>query len=296
MEGRTWSILSAEIRAMGDGLNPDLIQKTRDMYGPFQAPATDDVAVVRDERYGPHQRHHLDVYRPAGAAGACPVLIFVHGGGFVGGDQGMNENIGRFFAKNGMVAVLPTYRLAPDHVWPSGAEDMALVLDWVRNHIRRFGGRPEQVFLSGHSAGAAHVATYLFFNQFHPADGDGLTGAVLISGTAYDTSYLGPIEWAYYGRDESRYPDRSVMNRLESRRVPLYIVYAELDPPKLRRQSAGLFAGLCREGCPSDVFIRTLADHNHLSEICQIDTARDSLGPDLLAFFRSIAERSRQGA
>ncbi len=92
---------------------------------------------------------------------------------------------------------------------------------------------------------------------------------MLISGTAYDTSYLGPIEWAYYGRDVSRYPDRSVMNRLESRRVPLYIVYAELDPPKLRRQSAGLFAGLCREGCPSDVFIRTLADHTHLSEICQ---------------------------
>ena len=159
---------------------------------------------------------------------------------------------------------------------------------------RLFGADPGQVFIAGHSAGAAHVSTYLFFRRFHVSRGDGLGGAVLISCPTFDTSSLDPtMDRVYYGRDESLYPARSIMNRLDVCRIPLYIVYAELDPPRLRRQSAGLFAQLCRNDCPGSVHIRTLTDHNHLSEILQINTPRDSLGPDLLSYFRSLLNRAR---
>jgi len=92
----------------------------------------------------------------------------VHGGGWKRGDRNymfdVYNNLGRSLANKGFVAVLPSYRLStaidggvkhPDH-----ARDVAHSLKWVQDTISQYGGNPDRVFLSGHSAGG-HLVTLL---------------------------------------------------------------------------------------------------------------------------------------
>lgn len=65
-------------------------------------------------------------------------------GGFVGGDKNGDgafyPNVGRWFARQGILAVLPNYRLAPHHPWPAVAQDVAAVMTWVRAHLEELVG------------------------------------------------------------------------------------------------------------------------------------------------------------
>src|SRR5262249_51584032 len=97
--------------------------ETAKLYGPLQPKEPyAGVKVARDIKYGTHERHLLDVFVPeTAAASPRPVLVFVHGGGFVGGGRRsppgapFYDNIMLFAAHNGLVGVNATYRLAPQH-------------------------------------------------------------------------------------------------------------------------------------------------------------------------------------
>src|SRR5215469_675055 len=82
--------------------------KTAALYAPLQEKEPyQGVKVERDVKYGPAERNLLDVFTPEAASPARPVLIFVHGGGFVRGDKrGVNgspfyDNIMLWAVKNG---------------------------------------------------------------------------------------------------------------------------------------------------------------------------------------------------
>src|SRR5690242_18725560 len=78
------------------------------------------VTTIRDIPYaeskGDPHRHSLDLFLPQGRSN-CPVVVFVHGGAWVAGDNrccGLVSSVGEFLASQGLIAVLPNYRLAPD--------------------------------------------------------------------------------------------------------------------------------------------------------------------------------------
>jgi triacylglycerol lipase len=132
--------------------------------GPHAIPCHGPYAGVKVARpkYRPDERNALTC-SPRGASGARPVLIFVHGGGFVRGSKRapgspFYDNIMLWAVKNGMVGVNMTYRLAPAHPWPAGQEDIRDAIRWVGANIASHGGDPNRVYLMGHSAGASHVA------------------------------------------------------------------------------------------------------------------------------------------
>ena len=158
----------------------------------------------------------------------------MHGGGFVGGDKAFDDtfygNIGRFFARAGFIAVIPTYRLAPRSVWPAGTEDVAAAVGWVHGNIAGFGGDPDRIIVSGQSAGATHVAAYLFDEKLGPQPGSGVVGGILGSGfyemTADDK---GAGNLAYYGDDPKLYEDRSPLTHAGTGHVPLFLYTAEFD-------------------------------------------------------------------
>ena len=96
------------------------------LYAPLQEKEPyQGVKVERDVKYGAADRNLLDVFLRDTASPARPVLIYVHGGGFVAGNKRtpgspFNDNIMLWAVKNGFVGVNMTYRLAPQSPWPAG--------------------------------------------------------------------------------------------------------------------------------------------------------------------------------
>ena len=182
------------------------------------------VTVTRDIQYGPADRNLLDMFVAEGASGSRPVLVFVHGGGFTGGNKStpgspFYDNVPLWAARNGLVGVNITYRLAPQHPWPAGPEDVGAALRWVADNISNYGGDPSKVVLFGHSAGATHAGTYAAMPQFHGPKGIGIAGLILTSGI-YDLTDF-PVNdgyRSYIGDDTSLYAARSPIGGPEQAR------------------------------------------------------------------------------
>ena len=105
-----------------------------------------------DISYGEEQKQKLDLYLPQGKP-AGPIFIFIHGGGFVEGDRAHYGYVARPLALHGIMTVVMSYRLSPDH-YPEQVHDVLAVLGWVYRNIADYGGDASQIYIGGHSAGA----------------------------------------------------------------------------------------------------------------------------------------------
>lgn len=267
--------------------------KTAAIYAPLQQKEPyAGVKVQRDVRYGAAERNLLDLFTPEAGPSPRPVLIFVHGGAFTGGnkrtpDSPFYDNIMLWAAKSGFVGVNMTYRLAPKWPWPAAAEDIASAVQWVAANAAPNGGDPARIFLMGHSAGAVHVASYVAHPELHKLKGGGLAGAILVSGI-YDltVSPLGDQEMAYFGTDPSRFAERSALAGLQASPLPLMIASAELDPPRFVEQFNLLKQAACKRsaGCAHAVM---LAQHSHMSEVYAVNTEDDRLTREILDFVQT---------
>jgi acetyl esterase/lipase len=296
----------AVMQSLGTELTPTLIEKTQSLFAPLVArPEPSVCKVERDIAYGPDARHRLDVFHPPSGVSSRPVVVFVHGGGFVRGDKGGPEapfynNVGVWAVKNGMIGVTVTYRLAPAARWPSGAQDLASALGWLGVNIERFGGDPAQIFLMGQSAGGAHVAGYLAGHGKAAGQGGAraaagadqrpLAGAMLISGV-YDllTMRHSPYEEAYFDSDPSRFAERSSLEGVVRTEVPCLFAVAELDSAVFQQQAARVVDA--HRAAQGGVWPRMLylQGHNHLSPVLQLSAEVDTLGPELVRFIRRFA-------
>ena len=271
-----------------------------DLYRPLVAAAPKDgVSVTKNLAYGKHPRQVLDVYQPAGKTNA-PVLVYVHGGGYVGGnkdDDFVYGNVTTYFARHGVLAINAEYRLAPEYPWPAGGEDVAAMVAWVRNNAAKYGGDPARIYLMGHSAGATHVATYVFDRRVQPRSGHGVAAAILVSGryrvySEPDDASFNSVR-AYFGADPDRYASRSVVEHVPNSRIPVMLVTSEFDQQNLVATTGEMFKALCdRDGgqCPRLVQLKY---HNHLSEIYHFNTADDLLGREILEFVGLMAGAPR---
>ncbi|WP_159500922.1 alpha/beta hydrolase [Microbacterium sp. 18062] len=276
--------LRSLIADLGVELTPDLITATQTTYARIMPPPDRRVTVVRDIAYGPHDRHRLDVFHAHGPA-ETPVLLYVHGGGFVGGDKRspshpFYDNVGDFAARSGLLGVTMNYRLAPGHPWPSGSDDVAAAVRWVRAHATEFGGSPERIFMMGQSAGAVHVADLV------AASPDDLTisGAILVSGL-YDivSAERTPLLHAYYGEEAERYEAMSPTAGLLRSDVPLLHTISEFDIPDFQRQAAR-FVDAHASARGTYPRMHYLTGHNHLSPVLALGTPEDTLGPLIAEF------------
>ncbi len=112
-----------------------------------------------DIPYGPESAHTLDIYRPKGS-GALPLIISVHGGGYVYGDTKLYQFYCMDLALRGFAVLSFNYRLAPEHIFPAPLQDMSLVMDWVEENAPRYGLDTGNIFMLGDSAGAQLASQY----------------------------------------------------------------------------------------------------------------------------------------
>lgn len=267
--------------------------KTAALYAPMQQKEPyAGIKTERDVKYGSAERHLLDVFIPEAATGARPVLIYVHGGAFIGGNKRLPnspfyDTVMLWAVKNGFVGVNTTYRLAPASPWPAGSEDLASVVQWVTEKIAERGGDPARIYLMGHSAGATHVAGYVSHPELHKVKGGGLAAAIMVSGV-YDlaASPLGDPEITYFGSDPARYAERSSLKGLVESKTPLMFSAAELDPPRFVEQFELVKQATCKgaSGCARTFM---LAQHSHMSEVYAINTADTRLTDEILGFVKA---------
>jgi acetyl esterase/lipase len=287
----------AQLTAMEPAITPELVMTSWALLRPFHdkvgytAPKID-----RDLAYGDHARHRLDVHTSGaesiGTAAGAPVLVFVHGGGFTGGDKHvagspMYDHVGAWAVRNGWVGVTITYRLAPEHTWPSGAQDVAAAVQWVRDNVASYGGDPSRIVVAGHSAGCVHVASYLAGQGEGTLDG--IRGGALLSGFYQipDGDDRGEPELSYFGDRPSA--EVNTLPGLLDSEVPLIFAIAERDPRFSQGQIAGLTAAwFARKGTVPQVIWS--AGHNHISQIGSVGVDDLALGAQLARFVNRVTE------
>jgi acetyl esterase len=123
---------------------------------PSSRPELHNVEVIRDIPYAAtsDMKHRLDIYRPAGAKGPLPVLMYVHGGGFQLLSKETHWLMGLIFARAGYLVCNISYRLAPQHPFPAALEDTVSAFEWIARHVDEYGGDMQRLVLAGESAGA----------------------------------------------------------------------------------------------------------------------------------------------
>ena len=180
------------------------------------------------------ERHILDVYspkQPASTAGGYPVVLFIHGGSWTSGNKNIYTFIGRRLAKQGVVAVLINYRLAPSVHVPAQAADCARALAWTVQNIRQYGGDPARGFVMGHSAGGGLAALLATDDALLAANGlpqNPVRGAIMDDPAGLDMySYL--KEMKYEGDQQYLVPfgNDPAMWKAQS---PIYKIKAGMPP------------------------------------------------------------------
>lgn len=112
--------------------------------------------LVFDERYGKYTR--ADVFFKKKEQGKYPVLVNVHGGGFVKGDKRHRRAISCYFAQNGWFVLNINHRLSPPYIFPAGIEDTINAINYLEEIKEKYNLDLDRIVISGDSAGAYYAA------------------------------------------------------------------------------------------------------------------------------------------
>ncbi|MEZ6053295.1 MAG: alpha/beta hydrolase [Planctomycetaceae bacterium] len=116
-----------------------------------------------DVKYGPHERHLMDVWL-AESETPTPVLISIHGGAFRHGDKSVSRSVLRECLKAGISVVAITYRFTDEAIAPAQHQDAARAVQFVRHHAKEWNLDPTRVAATGGSAGAG-MSLWLGFHE-----------------------------------------------------------------------------------------------------------------------------------
>jgi len=197
-----------------------------------------EVEIKRDLTYfdgaeADQNKHKLDLYLPKGKSD-FPVVMFVHGGSWTFGDRvffGIYEGVGKMFARHGVGAVVISYRLSPGVRHPEHIKDVARAFAWTHKHITEYGGRTDDLFLCGHSAGGHLVSLLATDESYLKAEGLSLK----------DVRAVMPISGVYgipdnmfdevFGTDPTERKNAGPINHVHEGCPPFLVVYADHDFP-----------------------------------------------------------------
>ncbi|MEF2978061.1 alpha/beta hydrolase [Subtercola sp. YIM 133946] len=168
--------------------------------------------------------------------GPFPVFVITHGPGLTAGSSRQYRYLTQFIASHGYVTVTPDFRLAPEHPFPAGFDDMRFALEWARDNAHDWNADPSRIVLWGDSLGAALALGLLLDLQDRP--GAPRVSAFVGSEGEYDLSAPAMAN----GNSVKWYPGEGGKAVLTDRRVsPLLHIArgAKLPPLLLVTGSAG---------------------------------------------------------
>ena len=194
-----------------------------------------DIAYVN----GGHERQRLDLYLPSDGGSARPLVVWVHGGAWTGGDK--TDCPAKWLLDRGYAVASIDYRLSQHAIYPAQIEDCKAALRFLRAHASEYGIIPDRIGVWGASAGGHLVSLLGSTGDVHEFD----VGANLDQSSRVQcvVDWFGPTDFLHYGEPPTRALDKpdSVLARLiggpvsenleKARRAsPLYFVKRDAAP------------------------------------------------------------------
>src|SRR5882724_2632996 len=250
-------------------------------------PSADDPKVHRGLAYADtkNERQTLDVYAPAAPGKNLPVVVWIHGGGWQGGDKSEVHKKPQAFVDRGFVFVSTNYRLLPNVDMATIVRDVAKSIHWVHEHIAEHGGDPQRLFVMGHSAGAQLAALICTDDRYLKAERLSLAitkGCVPVDGDTYDVPAIietaetrrrvhGQPQAKYghrekFGNDPAKYRDFSAVTHVaRGKGIPPFLILHVAEHPDTTAQAQRLDAVLKDAGVPVTVFGAKETTHNKIN-------------------------------
>lgn len=199
----------------------------------------------------------LSIFAPRKQKELSNVLIFIHGGNWNSGKKSQYNIIGNHWAKKGIVYVIIDYPLSPAADYKEMAVASAKSVKWVKENISRYGGNPERIFLSGHSAGGHLAALISIDNQYFEELGikNPITGTVLIDAAGLDMyGYLAEEKFA---KDHTYLNTFTSDPKIWKEATPLYHLHKNM-PPMLIYRGGKTYPSILES---NEKFIKALQDY-----------------------------------
>jgi acetyl esterase/lipase len=245
------------------------------------APAQSTPRVERDIPYAQprNERHLLDIYSPP-AGSNHPVVVWIHGGGWMRGSKDEMHHKPAAFVEKGFVFVPVNYRFIPHVKMGEIIRDTAKAAGWVRANISSYGGDPARLFIMGHSAGAQLAALLCTDSRYLEAEGvprSSLLGCVPVDGDTYDVPLEVATAVARRKREKQPLPrmghpekfgelalqrEYSAVNHIAfGKGIPPFLIVHVADHTDTSAQAWRLWDALDRARVPARIFGGEETDH-----------------------------------
>lgn len=239
--------------------------------GEFAVEVLKDIAYVEGKDADP-EKHKLDLYLPKGHK-EFPSIFFVHGGTWRSGDRKLYGPLGQVFAKNGIGMAAISYRLSPKVQHPAHIQDVAKAFAWTNKNIAKHGGRTDQLFVAGHSAGGHLVSLLATDESYLKAEQlgiDSIKGVVGMSGVYT----IRPGRFTnVFGTDEKVAREASPLTHVNGKQPPFLLIYADKDYETLDKMAEDMCAALLKAKVESNLI--KVPDRDHISIIVKTATNPD---------------------
>lgn len=282
-----------------------------------------DITAMKDINYAGNADKYnlLDVYYPRGTEGKLPVIVSLHGGGYVYGTKEIYKFYGMYLAGQGFTFVNFNYHLAPRQKFPGQLKETVMVLSWMTDHANEYHMDLNHVFMVGDSAGAqmASQLAAIYSNRAYAAlfpfqiPEQVKLRAVALNCGMYEleapgkgkktegvTSMMKGLMRDYLGKTPERFGGMlDVKGHITSAFPPAYIMTAHYD--FLREKARPMYDYLQNLGVEAVYKCYGSKDTKYMAHVCHVDmnlAEAEQINRDECAFFRrfiTYPETSMQG-
>lgn len=246
--------------------------------------------ITADVSYGYHARQSLDIYAPKELQAPAPVVVFFYGGRWIDGRKRDYLFAAQALASQGFVTVVPDYRLHPEVGYPDFLLDGAGALEWTTQNVDAFGGRADQIFVAGHSAGSyiAAMLTYDPRHIFETAAGEQpIKGMISLAGPFDFLPIDSPVVRRVFGEYHED-PTTQPANTATGDGPPALLLHGEADITVRPRNTHSLAARLRAQG--GAVETKIYPNVGHIGIVLALTPAlrrRTPVLSDMVAFIRN---------
>jgi acetyl esterase/lipase len=237
----------------------------------------------------------LNIFSPDDPHELKNVFVFLHGGGWSKGKKSIYSFLGKRMALKGVVAVIIDYPLSPKANYNDMAIASAKAIKWVKENISRYGGNPERIYISGHSAGG-HLAALISVRDKYFANidiSDPIKGVILIDAAGLDMNkYLTDQETSgrkqhyldAFTKDHAEWKEASPVYYVHKGVPPMLIFTGEKTYANIRTGNERFISELDKNNVPYTY--KVLKGKHHIPMVFQLYNKRNTMYNEMVRFMK----------